>query len=113
MAAGKLLFLSCCDGTDPQTGTVDADNVEQQIIVALNKVRTALEEAGSSMDRIVKTLIMLKRLDDYSTMRRTELEYYQQHAPRLVSNPPVSTFVQLPSITSPETLFQIDVTAVL
>ncbi len=88
---------------------MDADGIEQQIIVALDKAKIAMEEAGSSMDKIVKTLMMLKNLDDYSTMRGTELEYYEQHAPHLASNPPVSTFVQLPSIVGPETLFQIDV----
>jgi hypothetical protein len=45
-------------------------------------------------------------------MRATELEYYGHYAPGLVSNPPVSTFMQLPA-NSGEALFQIDVTAVL
>ena len=64
------------------------------------------------MDNIVKTLMMLKNIEDYPVMRKTEVEYYQQHAPHLVANPPVSTFVQLPEITGPGSLFQIDVTAV-
>ncbi len=113
VSAGKLLFLSACDGANPETGELETDSVEQQIIVALDKVRAAMEQAGSSMDRIVKTLMMLRHLEDYATMRKTELEYYEQHAPHLVSHPPVSTFVQLPGITGPKTLFQIDVTAVL
>ncbi len=112
VSAGKLLFLSGCDGSNPDNGEMETDIVEQQIIVALNKVRVALERAGSSMDKVVKTLMMLRNLEDYPKMRKTEVEYYQQHAPHLVSNPPVSTFVQLPSITSPAALFQIDVTAV-
>ncbi|MDX1813122.1 MAG: hypothetical protein R3240_14295 [Gammaproteobacteria bacterium] len=40
-------------------------------------------------------------------------EYYEKHAPHLVDNPPVSTFMQLTSMTNPEALFEIDVTAVL
>ncbi len=112
VSAGNLLFLSGCDGSNPDNGEMETDIVEQQIIVALNKVRVALERAGSSMDKVVKTLMMLRNLEDYPKMRKTEVEYYQQHAPHLVSNPPVSTFVQLPSITSPAALFQIDVTAV-
>jgi enamine deaminase RidA (YjgF/YER057c/UK114 family) len=46
-------------------------------------------------------------------MRKAEVEYYQQHAPHLVANPPVSTFMQLPRMANPEALFEIDVTAVL
>ena len=112
VSAGNLLFLSGCDGSNPNNGEIETDIVEQQIIVALSKVRVALERAGSSMDKVVKTLMMLRNLEDYPKMRKTEVEYYQQHAPHLVSNPPVSTFVQLPGITSPAALFQIDVTAV-
>jgi enamine deaminase RidA (YjgF/YER057c/UK114 family) len=64
------------------------------------------------MDQIVKTLMMLKNIEDYPKMRKAEVEYYEQHAPHLVANPPVSTFVQLPAITGPDALFQIDVTGV-
>ncbi|MFC1664664.1 RidA family protein [Pseudomonadota bacterium] len=110
---GKLLFLSGCDGSDPKTGSVESDVVEQQIIAAFDKVRAAMEAAGSSMDNVVKTLMMLRHLEDYPKMRKTEVEYYEKHAPHLVANPPVSTFIQLSAITSTDTLFQIDVTGVL
>lgn len=113
VSVGNLFFLSGCDGSNPETDAVETDVVEQQIILALDKVKAGLEGGGSSMDKVVKTLMMLRHLEDYPKMRKTELEYYEKHAPRLVSNPPVSTFVQLPSITSPKALFQIDVTAVL
>ena len=113
VSAGNLLFLSGCDGSNPETNEVETDSVEQQIILALDKVKAGLEGGGSSMDKVVKTLMMLRYLEDYPKMRKTELEYYEKHAPRLVSDPPVSTFVQLPHITSPKALFQIDVTAVL
>ena len=113
VSAGNLLFLSGCDGSNPNTGEVETDVVEQQIIVALDKVKAAMDGAGSSMDKVVKTVAMLRHLEDYPKMRKTELQYYQKHAPHLVDNPPASTFLQLPCITSPETLFQIDVTGVL
>jgi len=113
VTAGSLLFLSFCDGSDPETGSVESDIVEEQIVAALDKVRKAMEEAGSSMNNVVRTLMMLRHLEDYPKMRKTEVEYYEKHAPQLVSKPPVSTFLQLPVLTTPQTLFQIDVTAVL
>jgi 2-iminobutanoate/2-iminopropanoate deaminase len=111
-AAGDLLFLSADDGSDPKTGRIGTQVVEEQINFALDKVRAALEGAGSSMERIVKTFMLLKRLEDYPKMRKTEVEYYEKHAPHLVANPPVSTFMQLSSMTRPDALFEIDVTAV-
>jgi 2-iminobutanoate/2-iminopropanoate deaminase len=112
-SAGDLLFLSGCDGSHPKTGKIETDVIEEQINIALDKVRTAMEEAGSSMDKMVKTFMLLKHLADYPKMRKTEVEYYEKHAPHLVDNPPVSTFMQLTSMTNPKALFEIDVTAVL
>ncbi len=97
----------------PTTGEIETDDVAKQLVAALDKVKAGLEAAGSSLDRVVKIVWMAKRLEDYPTLRTTELAYYQEHAPRLVSNPPTSTFMLLPSITSPRASLQLDVTAVL
>lgn len=112
-SAGNLLFLSGCDGSNHETGKMETDVIEQQINIALDKVKAAMEGAGSSMEKMVKTFMLLKHLEDYPKMRKTEVEYYQKHAPYLVDNPPVSTFMQLSSLSHPEALFEIDVTAVL
>ncbi|MCZ6764113.1 MAG: RidA family protein [Alphaproteobacteria bacterium] len=111
VSSGKLVFLSACDGANPATGGIETENFAEQMLIALDKVRTALEEAGSSMEKIVKTLLMLRRLEDYSEMRRTELAYLQKYAPKLVAKPPASTLIQLPALSHPKSLFQIDVTA--
>jgi 2-iminobutanoate/2-iminopropanoate deaminase len=113
VSAGNLLFLSGCDGTNPKTGRMETRVIERQINIALDKVKKSLEEAGSSMEKVVKTFMLLKHLEDYPKMRKAEVEYYQQHAPHLVANPPASTFMQLSSMANPEALFEIDVTAVL
>jgi enamine deaminase RidA (YjgF/YER057c/UK114 family) len=85
----------------------------QQMWVALEKARKALETVGSKMDNIIKTLILFKDIKDYQIMRKTELEYYQKYAPRLVEEPPVSTILQAGSLARPEFLVEIEVTAVL
>ena len=112
-SAGNLLYLSALDGSNPKTGTMETDSIEEQVNIALDKVKATMEEAGSSMEKMVKTFMLLKRLEDYPKMRKTEVEYYEKHAPHLVDNPPVSTFLQLSSMTNPKALFEIDVTAVL
>ena len=111
--AGNLLFLSGCDGSSPKSGKIEPGGIEQQVDLALDKVREAMKGAGGSMEKIVKTFMLLKHLEDYPKMRKAEVEYYQKHAPKLVDNPPVSTFMQLSALTNPEALFEIDVTAVL
>ena len=112
-SVGNLLFLSACDGSNPQTGRVETDAVEEQVHLALDKVKAGLERSGSRLERMVKTFMLLKRLEDYPAMRKAEVEYYEKQAPYLVENPPVSTFMQLSDLTRPGALFEIDVTALL
>ena len=113
VVVGDLVFLSGSSGRTLETGEVSSDNVKEQMIVALDKIRSALEEAGSSMDNIVKTVIYLKHVEDYWTMRNTEMEYYRKYAPRLVEEPPASTFMQPASLFSPSMLVEIDAIAVI
>ena len=102
VVVGDLVFLSGMSGRTMETGDVSSDDVKEQMLVALDKVRAALEEAGSSMDHIVKTVIYLKDVKDYDLMRATEYEYYQKYAPGLVEEPPASTFMQPASLARRE-----------
>ena len=113
VVVGDLVFLSGSSGRTMETGEVSSDNVKEQMIVALDKIRGALKEAGSSMENIVKTVIYLKHVEDYQTMRDTEQEYYRKHAPRLLEEPPASTFMQPASLAKPTMLVEIDVVAVI
>lgn len=112
VVAGNLIFVSGCQGQNDETVRVETDVFEEQMIIALDKVRRCMEEAGSSMNNVIKTLMMLKRLEDYPKMRRTELEYYQKHAPLLVEDPPASTFMVV-GLAKPEFLVEIDVVGVV
>jgi 2-iminobutanoate/2-iminopropanoate deaminase len=109
----NLVFLSGMTAQDTKTGACLTDTIADQMIVCLDKVRAALDEVGSCMENIIKTLILLKDVKDYQIMRKTELEYYQKHAPRLVDEPPASTFMQPAALARPEFLVELDVIAVV
>ncbi len=113
VVVGNLVFISGCQGQNDETIKTETHVFEEQMIIALDKVRKAMEEVGSSMNNVIKTLLLLKNLEDYPRMRRTELEYYQRYAPVLVENPPASTFLQVASLAKPEFLVEIDVIGVL
>lgn len=49
VVAGDFVFLSGSSGRTMETGEVSSDDVGEQTRVALDKVRLALEEAGTSM----------------------------------------------------------------
>lgn len=109
----NLVFVSGMTAQDPATGACLTDTMRDQMNVALTKLKAALEEVGSSMENIVKTLILFKDIKDYQIMRATELEFYQKHAPRLVDEPPASTILQAASLARPEFLVEVEATAVV
>ena len=108
-----LVFLSGSSGRTMETGEVSSDNVKEQMIVALDKIKAALEEVGSSLENMVKTVIYLRNVEDYNIMRQTEREYWKKHAPALLEEPPASTFMQPISLSRPNMLVEIDVIAVI
>ena len=112
VVAGNLIFISGCQGANDETMQLETDQFEEQMIVALDKVRRAMEEAGSSMNNVIKTVMLLKNVEDYPRMRRTEFEYYQKYAPLLIEDPPASTFMQV-GLAKPGYLVEIDVVGVV
>ena len=113
VVVGNLILVSGCEAMNPETVKAKTNVFEEQMTIVLNKIRAPIEEAGSSTNHIVKTLILLKNLADYPGMRKTELEYYQKHAPFLVENPPASTVMQVASLGLPEFLVEIELIGVI
>ena len=52
-----------------ETGEVSSDDVRVQTRVALDKIKAALEEAGSSLENIVKVVVYFKDMKDYERVR--------------------------------------------
>jgi enamine deaminase RidA (YjgF/YER057c/UK114 family) len=111
VAVGNVVFVSGC--TCGRVGALAPRGVEEQVELALEKARGALEAAGSGMENVVKTFFLLTSLDDYGRVRRTETEFYERHAPKLVATPPAATLMVVPSVGRPELLVQYEVVAAL
>ena len=113
VVTGNMVFCTGMDGASLETGKISSGDVAEQTVIALEKVRDALKEAGTSMDNIVRTVVCLKDMADCERVREAEQKYYQQHAPLLVAEPPASKVIQSHYHVRPESLVEIDVTAVL
>ena len=109
---GNLVYCTGMDGRLPDTGNYST-SITDQMISALGKIKAVLEEAGTSMDSIVRTTILLKNIEDYGKIREAELYYYEQNAPALVEEPPASKVIQSHSFINPEVLVEIEAIAVL
>jgi 2-iminobutanoate/2-iminopropanoate deaminase len=113
VVSGGFVFLSGSSGRTIETGEVSSNDVTEQTKVALDKIKLALAEAGSSLEHIVKMTIYLRDMRDYQSMKDAEFQYYQKHAPSLAEDPPASTVVQVVSLSKPNMLVEFDAIAVL
>jgi len=113
VVVGDLIFLSGKTAESPYTGRVETDVLEEQMVLAMDKLRLAMEEAGSSLNNLIHAIVMLKNLEDYPRMRKTELEYDLEHAPLLTVEPKAGMFNQVHSLATPKLLVQIDAIGVV
>ena len=113
VVVGNIVFLSSFDGRNTETGNVTSGEFGEQVVVCLDNIRLALEEAGSSMNNLGKNFVLMRNFEDSPRMWRTMLEYYQKYAPGLVEEPPAVTVTQVEALAKPECLIEIDSIAVV
>ena len=60
---GNLLFLSGSAGRTLETGDVPSDIFEDQMKVAHDKIRTAMEKTGSALSNVIETFHYMPTMD--------------------------------------------------
>jgi 2-iminobutanoate/2-iminopropanoate deaminase len=79
----NLIFVSGTVGVDTATGKLVSDNFEEQAIQAFKNIKTILEEAGSGLNKIVKTTIyMVAGCDhDFKSVNKVYSEFFPDNPP--------------------------------
>jgi len=85
---GDLVFVSGQIPLRPGSTELVGKTITEQTEQVLANLRAILEEAGSGLDRLVKTTVYLKDLADFAAMN----EVYKKHAG---SEPPARSTVQV------------------
>ena len=83
---GNLLFLSGAGAQDPQTHKVVPGPIGNQVKQCLENLKTVLEAAGSSLDKVLKCTVFLTDITDFQAMN----EVYHSYFP---ANPPARTTI--------------------
>ncbi len=89
--ANNLIFLSGMPGLDPVSGQVVSSSFEDQTRQALLNIKTVLNEAGSNMSKIIKTIIFMVTGNDFSIINKVYTEFFPKDAPAR-STPQVMPF---------------------
>ena len=81
IAAGGFLFVSGQIPLDPATGVMVQGDVRVQVIRVLDNLKAILEEAGSGMERVVRTTVYLTDLREFTEMNEVYRGYFAADPP--------------------------------
>lgn len=75
---GNMIFASGQIPLDPETGEIVGTTIEEQTHQVLTNVKNLIEAAGSSMDKVLKTTVFIKNMDDFAKMNSVYAEYFKE-----------------------------------
>ena len=78
---GNMVFTSGQLPIDPATGAIPEGGIKEQTRQSLLNVKAILEEAGLSMDNVVKTTVFLADMADFAEMNSVYAEFFSQPFP--------------------------------
>ena len=79
--AGNMIFISGMAGIDVSTGRLVGTSFEEQAMQAFENIRILLEEAGSSMSKVIKTTIFMVAGNDFAIVNKVYKHYFPTEAP--------------------------------
>ena len=91
--AGGFVFVSGQLALRPGEKELMAGEIAGQTEQALTNLRAILEEAGSSLDQLVKTTVFLQNLDDFAGMNEVYAKY-------VGATPPARSTVEVAKLPS-------------
>lgn len=77
---GDMLYLSGQLGTD-STGALVAGGIGPETRQAMENIRAVVEANGSSMDRVVKCLVMLADMREWGAMNGVYVTFFPERLP--------------------------------
>ena len=78
---GELIFCSGQLGINPETGKLVEGGVLEEAKQVFKNIQAVLEEAGSSMNHVVKTLVLLKDIADFAEVNKVYAEQFNDVLP--------------------------------
>lgn len=103
MVVGDLLFTSGQIALRPD-GTLNNGDVATQTAQVLSNLKGVIEAAGATTDKVVKTTVFIKNMDDFVTVNKVYGEFFNGHTPARstveVARLPKDVLVEIEAIVS-------------
>jgi 2-iminobutanoate/2-iminopropanoate deaminase len=100
---GNLVFVSGQTGRHPVSGDLGKD-IREQTRNILERIKTILTAAGTSLDNVLTATTYLTRVQDLAA-------YNEEYAKYFPTDKPARTTVTVATLNSPDLLIEITVTA--
>jgi 2-iminobutanoate/2-iminopropanoate deaminase len=91
--SGELVFVSGQLSLKPGESAISGDTIEEQTEQVFANLRAILEEAGTSLERLLKTTVFLTDLGDFAGMN----EVYARH---VGERPPARSTIEVSALPS-------------
>lgn len=90
--AGEFIFCSGQIALDPETGELFSGDIETETARVMNNLKAVLEAAGSSFDRVVKTTIFVRDMNDFGRINTVYGSFFNP------SSPPARATIQISAL---------------
>jgi 2-iminobutanoate/2-iminopropanoate deaminase len=79
--ANGFVYTAGQVANDPSTGKLVEGGIKEQTARVLENLKAILQEAGSSLDKVVKVTVFLKDKNDFAGMNEVFAGYFQNNKP--------------------------------
>ena len=98
---GDFVFRSGQIPLNPETGVL-ATEIKEATKQSLENVKAILEEAGTSLDKVVKTVVFVKNMDDFAQVNEVYGTYFTENQPArscvAVAKLPMDALIEIEAI---------------
>ena len=76
VVCGNVVYTSGQIAINPETGNVEAENIEAQTEQVCKNIKELLLASGSGIEKVVKTTCFLKNMEDFATFNAVYEQYF-------------------------------------
>lgn len=101
---GNFIYTSGQLAINVSTGEFINDDIKKATAQSLENIKAILQEAGTTIDKVVKTTVFLKDMNDFAPMNEVYAQYFNV-------NPPARSCVQVAKLPK-DAIVEIEVIAI-